>query len=101
MAKSSPAAAVSKPQSFFVKLYLVLYNASCILGWGLVDYYIINHFLANGFDHPERLWPLVEMPLKIVQTAAVLEVFHAAFGFVRSPVFVTFVQGKLAKRDFW
>jgi hypothetical protein len=34
------------------------------------------------------------MPLKIVQTAAVLEVFHAAFGFVRSPVFVTFVQGE-------
>jgi very-long-chain (3R)-3-hydroxyacyl-CoA dehydratase len=97
MAKPSSQAVADKSvksPSFLIKSYLVLYNALCIIGWGLVDFHIINHFLVNGFNHPERLWPVVEMPLKIVQTAAVLEVFHAAFGFVRSPVFVTFVQGE-------
>lgn len=32
------------------------------------------------------------MPLKIFQTAAVLEIFHSMFGLVRSPLVTTFVQ---------
>ena len=31
----------------------------------------------------------VEVPLKLAQTAAVLEVVHSALGLVRSPVFIT------------
>jgi very-long-chain (3R)-3-hydroxyacyl-CoA dehydratase len=34
----------------------------------------------------------VEVPLKIVQTAAVAEIFHSATGLVRSPFFTTFIQ---------
>jgi very-long-chain (3R)-3-hydroxyacyl-CoA dehydratase len=34
----------------------------------------------------------VETPLKIVQTAAVAEIFHSATGLVRSPFFTTFIQ---------
>lgn len=41
----------------------------------------------------ETLYTDVEMNLKIVQTAAVLEIIHAAIGFVKSPVITTFMQG--------
>lgn len=41
----------------------------------------------------ETLYTDVEMNLKIVQTAAVLEIIHAAIGFVKSPVMTTFMQG--------
>ena len=34
----------------------------------------------------------VEMPLKVVQTTAVMEVIHAAIGLVRSPVMITATQ---------
>ena len=46
--------------------------------------------MANSL---ETLYTDVEMNLKIVQTAAVLEIIHAAIGFVKSPVMTTFMQG--------
>ena len=36
----------------------------------------------------------VELPLKVAQTAAVLEVVHSAMGLVRSPVAITGGRGK-------
>lgn len=41
---------------------------------------------------PETLYPLVEKPLKIVQTAAIMEVLHAALRLVKSPVATTAIQ---------
>jgi very-long-chain (3R)-3-hydroxyacyl-CoA dehydratase len=38
------------------------------------------------------VWQRVEIPLKIAQTAALMEVLHAAFGIVRSPVMITATQ---------
>lgn len=35
------------------------------------------------------LWQAVEIPLKISQTAAIMEVVHAAAGIVKSPVAIT------------
>ncbi len=40
-----------------------------------------------------RAYGAVEMPLKVVQTAAVLEIVHSALGLVKSPVGTTFIQG--------
>ena len=39
-------------------------------------------------------WSEVELPLKIVQTAAVLEVLHSMVGLVKSPWATAFMQGK-------
>jgi len=36
-----------------------------------------------------QVWRAAELPLKVAQSAAVLEVVHAAVGIVRSPVGVT------------
>lgn len=41
----------------------------------------------------ESLYSDVEFTLKVVQTAAVLEIIHAAIGFVKSPVVTTAMQG--------
>lgn len=40
----------------------------------------------------ENLWIDVELPLKIVQTAAALEVLHSMIGLVKSPWFTALMQ---------
>lgn len=49
----------------------------------------IEHIQAGQMD---ALWGNVHPWLKIVQTAAVLEIFHSIIGFVRSPWSTTFMQ---------
>lgn len=41
----------------------------------------------------DNLWGEVEMILKVVQTAAILEIVHAAIGLVKSSWYITFLQG--------
>lgn len=38
------------------------------------------------------LWDDIQFPLKLVQTAAVMEILHSMIGFVKSPWFTTFMQ---------
>jgi hypothetical protein len=42
------------------------------------------------------LWNEIEWPLKIVQSAAIMEVLHAMIGIVKSPFRTTFLQGNAA-----
>ncbi len=77
-------------------MYLVLYNLGCCLGWGKVLTLGAQTLLENGISK-ESLAMVYSSPglaslLTIVQTAALLEIVHAAIGFVRSPVFVTTLQ---------
>jgi very-long-chain (3R)-3-hydroxyacyl-CoA dehydratase len=78
------------------KLYLAAYNAASIAGWAYVILQIVQHFIAHR-ENPAAAIPTlykhIEQPLKIVQTAAVLEIFHAMFGLVRAALFTTIVQG--------
>lgn len=74
------------------RLYLTVYNSACLATWSYISYKIAAHYANDG--KPETLWPEVEQPLKAVQTAAILEVAHAATGLVRSGVATTFIQGK-------
>ena len=79
--------------SVAVRAYLVLYNVLCVVGWLCINLEIVRHFVANdGLRHPERLWAAVGGPLKLMLSAALLEVAHAALGLVRAPVAVAFVQ---------
>jgi very-long-chain (3R)-3-hydroxyacyl-CoA dehydratase len=91
---SPPSAPLSRRSpSVTVKAYLVLYNVLCVLGWLFINLEIARHFVANdGLRHPERLWAAVGGPLKLMLSAALLEVAHAALGLVRAPVAVAFVQ---------
>lgn len=75
-------------------IYLVAYNGAMFAGWGYVLVKMVTQ-LAKGGDMKQALttvYPAVQGALVIFQTGAVAEIFHAAFGIVRSPVFTTFAQ---------
>jgi len=77
--------------------YLVLYNASCCLGWALILFKALQHIIFSTVVVTESLssvYSVEGLPetLKIVQSAAILEIFHALAGLVRSPVFVSTLQ---------
>eukprot|EP00924_Labyrinthula_sp_SR-Ha-C_P010386 snap_masked-scaffold_23-processed-gene-5.19-mRNA-1 protein AED:0.01 eAED:0.01 QI:0/-1/0/1/-1/1/1/0/199 len=65
-----------------INIYLLAYNAFAFLGWA----YIFG--LIFTIDKPEELLH----PLLIVQTSAILEIFHSLLGFVRSPVTSVSIQ---------
>eukprot|EP01035_Chromulina_nebulosa_P039453 gene39453-53343_t len=69
--------------------YLFLYNLASCLGWLYVLYICVIHIANNSID---SLWSDVEIPLKVVQTAAVIEIFHSIVGLVKSPWVTTFMQ---------
>jgi len=89
---------MSKPgvgggQALLVKGYLILFNAILAAGWTYVGYLGTMKFLsAPAQTSYLGLWGAVEVPLKIFQTAAVMEVVHAAVGIVPSNVFLTLFQ---------
>jgi very-long-chain (3R)-3-hydroxyacyl-CoA dehydratase len=83
--------------------YLILYNFSCCIGWAAVwglsvlslasnvpKLGVIDAF-ANVYNDDEY-GSLLATILTVAQVAALLEIVHAAIGFVRSPVAVTFMQ---------
>jgi hypothetical protein len=89
--------------------YLVAFNFGLAAGWAAVLAPIVQAVLAAcapaecvgllPFGAAAEsvcicgdLYGVVELPLKVFQTAAVLEVLHALFGVVRAPVFTTFIQ---------
>jgi hypothetical protein len=57
---------------------------------GYVLYLTYKTVLAGGGT--ADVWAATELPLKVSQTAAILEVVHAATGLVRSPVGITAMQ---------
>ena len=110
--------AASKSPSLGLKdLYLIVYNGLCSIGWAYVlfvgvpsffssvassDASIIDALKAAGssvyFATPatagfgDEVAPSLATVLFYVQSAALLEIVHAALGLVRSPVFVTTMQ---------
>jgi very-long-chain (3R)-3-hydroxyacyl-CoA dehydratase len=78
------AAALSK------MVYLALYNAACAAGWAYVLAQL-GKGLAEGQGWA-AIYQSIALVLQVVQTAAVLEIVHAATGLVRSAVFTTALQ---------
>uniref|UniRef100_A0A7M5XBA9 Very-long-chain (3R)-3-hydroxyacyl-CoA dehydratase n=2 Tax=Clytia hemisphaerica TaxID=252671 RepID=A0A7M5XBA9_9CNID len=78
------------------KVYLILYNVSLIIGWGLIFLKAMIYISEkNSFS---GLYNEVEFWLKVSQTAALLELLHSIFGLVRSSIFTTLPQ--VASRIF-
>lgn len=112
------AATKSPPPSLGLKdIYLIFYNAACALGWAYVlvlgipsffnsvassDASLVDALKNAGSDMyfatpatagwSDEAAPSLATVLTIVQSAAILEIIHAALGLVRSPVFVTTMQ---------
>lgn len=80
-------------------MYLILYNTLCCAGWALVLSLGVQHVAAN-FSEAGLASALASVYavehlaflLTISQSAAIMEILHAATGLVRSPVVVTFMQ---------
>ncbi len=67
-----------------VKKYLKIYNLLLAIGWGL--------FLVLMIFNGMQLSTTSLLLLNICQLAAILEIFHALRGWVKSPVMTTFAQ---------
>lgn len=72
------------------KIYLIAYNVVLTLGWAVILALSVQH-LAKRKTHV-GLYDSVEKPLKIFQSAAILEVLHCAVGLVPSSVVLTAFQ---------
>lgn len=62
-----------------ITAYTVLYNSVLAVGWAYVLYLAVVELLANNYKW-DNVYARVAEPLKIFQTAAVLEVLHAILG---------------------
>ncbi len=89
--------------------YLAAYNAASAVGWAYIIYQIGQYYAPQvsklagqpqvspldaltALDH-SGLYASIHSALDFVQTAAILEIIHAAVGLVKSPVATTFLQG--------
>ncbi|CAF0759490.1 unnamed protein product [Brachionus calyciflorus] len=76
--------------------YLILYNVILTVGWSLILYVTVQTGLTwktqNDVLTSKNLYKNNEFLLQIFQTAALLEVVHAAIGIVRSNPVLVFVQ---------
>eukprot|EP00980_Cylindrotheca_fusiformis_P029983 scaffold24137_cov206-Cylindrotheca_fusiformis.AAC.2 len=77
-------------------IYLILYNAFCCAGWALVLKSALTTVAAGGSlsDSLASVYATEGLAtfLTYSQSAALLEILHAAVGLVRSPVVVTALQ---------
>ena len=88
-------------------MYLIVYNLSCCAGWSLILAAAVQSVaydapkdglkdaLASVYSNGEIALPAVDSLgdlLFYTQSAALLEIVHAAVGLVRSPVMVTAMQ---------
>ena len=72
--------------------YLILYNSACCAGWAFVLKLGFTSLASGGSLSGIYALEGLSSALTIVQSAALLEIVHAAIGFVRSPVVVTSMQ---------
>eukprot|EP00753_Platysulcus_tardus_P015589 PLAT511.1.p1 GENE.PLAT511.1~~PLAT511.1.p1 ORF type:complete len:221 (-),score=108.87 PLAT511.1:75-737(-) len=72
-------------------VYLLAYNLACTAGWALTLYRGVMHLAVNE-GSLDDFWGEVELPLKIAQTAALLELLHSLLGLVKSPFMSTLLQ---------
>jgi very-long-chain (3R)-3-hydroxyacyl-CoA dehydratase len=84
-----------------LRAYLITYNLACILGWGYINWIVASHLTGPHRGGNAALWAAVGAPLKLVQTAALLEVLHAALGWVRSNLVTAFIQGVARNIVLW
>lgn len=72
------------------KLYLIAYNVLLCAGWAGILAQIALHYINGG--NVKTVYPVIRPLLVVCQTAAIMEIFHAVTGLVRSPVFTTVAQ---------
>lgn len=90
MSQTKDATTAKKGPSLPVKAYLVLYNLASAAGWAYHLSIVLNGLIEN--KPALETWKESGPILTLVQTAAMLEVFHSIFRLVSSPWLTTFIQ---------
>jgi len=78
-------------ESFFGKVYLLVYNLVQFAGWSYCLYQFVLEAKSLQFNN-RRLWNNVQVPLAIFQTLQLIEVVHCIVGLVPSNPIITFEQ---------
>ena len=93
---NKPAAASAPAKNPLVNAYLVAYNAACAVAWSYTLVLCVQHLVNSKQTEWQNkaigLYAAIELPLKVAQTVAVLEIVHPLIGLTRSSVFTTFLQ---------
>merc|ERR1712110_170821 len=74
-------------RSGLAQAWLLLYNVGMVAGWSSIGYSVVSEMWTSG--NYKILYHIVEQQLLFFQTAAVMEILHAAFGLVRSNTILT------------
>ncbi|XP_041100316.1 very-long-chain (3R)-3-hydroxyacyl-CoA dehydratase 1-like isoform X1 [Polyodon spathula] len=74
----------------FVTAWLTIYNIAMTAGWMVLAVAMVRFYIQKGTH--KGLYKSISRTLKFFQTFALLEIFHCAFGMVRTSVIVTGVQ---------
>ncbi|XP_065188026.1 very-long-chain (3R)-3-hydroxyacyl-CoA dehydratase 2-like [Sycon ciliatum] len=82
---------MAKEISSLSRAYLLLYNGILSNGWLIVLVQMVQHLVKTDGDYA-GVYEAVALPLQVFQTAAILEIVHAAIGIVPSSAVVTFAQ---------
>jgi len=82
------------PQPAPIRYYLFIYNAACFVGWATCTLRMAMLVpLLGPTGHLPAIFNHIFMPLlTATQTLALLEILHSLLGFVRAPIFTTFLQ---------
>lgn len=88
---TAPGKKTPKPVNPVVNAYLIAYNWASFGAWFYVLIQTTNVLLTTGNDFT-KVYDVVGDHLVWIQTAALLEVLHALFGLVKSPVGTTAMQ---------
>jgi len=70
--------------------YLLLYNGFQFLGWTTILLVMVHHYMYN--DNCSGLWIKEEYLVKVFQTLAIMEIFHAIIGIVPSNPMLVLMQ---------
>ena len=81
------------------KAYLLTYNLTQFCGWAYLMYRLLPHLLLQVKStnliparNPNFVYEELGDHIKLIQTAAILEIIHAVLGLVRSNPMVTAMQ---------
>lgn len=81
-----------------IRSYLIIYNIFSAIAWGFLLFNLGKSFFIDDAEDYEILFSKTGLYLAYLQTIALLEVLHAAFGWVRSGVISNVIQ--IASRLF-
>lgn len=98
---TSASASVAKPKKekpTIVRGYLVIYNAVSAVAWAYLLFNLCRSYLVDEPQNYRILFPKTGKYLAYLQSAAVLEIIHAALGWVPSSVISNVIQ--IASRLF-